>query len=436
MPHLTLLKTNPFTRINTYSVLCKNIDSFGIKIKNVKTHDIDVGFLTTYEFDIPMTKQGQKITYSVNDIDYTFHVPHVTQELNVFYSSCNHTTQLSVWDIIKEQHLSDPYHLAIGGGDQIYMDDVWKLPCLKNWHLLSSNEKLTYEPSDQTIHEISQFYKNTYDDRWFESYEYMHVLPQIPSINMWDDHEIIDGYGSYPSNVQNSPIMKAIYKVARRAFMIYQLHMKPDDFNHNLTNMLEINKTLFVNIDTRTERCGSYILSKETHTRIFKHIESSKAHNVIILLSTPVAFYNMDWLKSVYKCLPYGGGVTNIFGLAKYLDDIVDGWGDKSHDIERDGMMEKLFAMRTKNIAIVVGDVHINGSGYVEKQGIRIPQYISSGIGSQVPKTFFNLMSLLGGKRISNSIKYFFDKTTANREYNWGNIKIDTDIKFIYHTQK
>jgi PhoD related phosphatase len=41
------------------------------------------------------------------------------------------------------------------------------------------------------------------------------ALASIPSVNMWDDHDIIDGYGSYPNDMQNTDLFQGKQSILR-----------------------------------------------------------------------------------------------------------------------------------------------------------------------------------------------------------------------------
>lgn len=449
MPHLILKKSNNLT--HTYSVLCKSNEKFVYSSATPNITIIDD--LVFYEFDVKLIAMNQNLKYTVNNKEYEFCVPAINQSLEILYMSCNDVYQKSVWDAISQQHITKKYNLAIGGGDQLYMDAVWDIPCMQSWKASSSSQKLTATVTPAMFDEITKFYKTTYENKWFNSPEYVNVLPNIPAIYMWDDHEIFDGYGSYPENVMTSNIVKSIYKIARRAFMIYQLHMLPNDLNVNLTNFFEINNTLIVNIDTRTERSCNRILSDATRDRIINTMNSTSASNIIVLISTALAFYNIDKAHtlssylpsipslSILKSLTVVKKLYNVFGLSEYNDDIIDGWCDKNHEQETNEFVNKLMELKTtkkKNIAILVGDVHIGGDAVIEKNGVNIPQYISSGVGSITNRTVFDGMKkVFSGERVSGGIKYLFDKNTAIFDYNWGRVHVDSNnIIFFHHTSK
>lgn len=53
------------------------------------------------------------------------------------------------------------------------------------------------------------------------------ALANIPAVMMWDDHETIDGFGSYSPILQNSPIFKQWGAAGRKFFMLFQQHASP-----------------------------------------------------------------------------------------------------------------------------------------------------------------------------------------------------------------
>ena len=48
------------------------------------------------------------------------------------------------------------------------------------------------------------------------------ALASIPSLKVWDDHDIIDGWGDYSSELQSSEIMQLIYRTAREMYLLFQ----------------------------------------------------------------------------------------------------------------------------------------------------------------------------------------------------------------------
>jgi hypothetical protein len=43
-------------------------------------------------------------------------------------------------------------------------------------------------------------------------------------MNTWDDHDIFDGYGSYPEHLQSCTGFKQVFQAAKCMYSIFQLH--------------------------------------------------------------------------------------------------------------------------------------------------------------------------------------------------------------------
>ena len=58
----------------------------------------------------------------------------------------------------------------------------------------------------------------------------------------WDDHDIFDGWGSYPDTLQNCPVFQGCYQAAKRFYLLFQQHttaerarQETDLFGHRYT---------------------------------------------------------------------------------------------------------------------------------------------------------------------------------------------------------
>src|SRR3546814_10254983 len=72
------------------------------------------------------------------------------------------------------------------------------------------------------IGELELFDFDLYVSRWSQP-EVRPMLASIPSIMMWDDHDLIDGWGSYPDDRQECDVYeKTIWTASERAFRAFQ----------------------------------------------------------------------------------------------------------------------------------------------------------------------------------------------------------------------
>lgn len=126
-----------------------------------------------------------------------FHVPALSQSMRVMFHSCNGFsvgTDLDTWkgpelwhDVLRV-HETRPFHVMIGGGDQIYNDGVRVSGPLRAWTNINNPKKRREYPFDELLrNECDRFYFDNYI-RWFSSEPFATANARIPQINIWDDH--------------------------------------------------------------------------------------------------------------------------------------------------------------------------------------------------------------------------------------------------------
>lgn len=113
------------------------------------------------------------------------------------------------------RHQARPFHVMIGGGDQIYNDAAMHQTTLFKEFLQIKNPQTKHE-AEFTVEmqeELEDFYLNRYA-MWFSQGLFGMANSQIPMINIWDDHDIIDGYGSYPHSFMSSRVFTGLGAIA------------------------------------------------------------------------------------------------------------------------------------------------------------------------------------------------------------------------------
>ena len=100
-----------------------------------------------------------------------------------------------------------PYHVLLGGGDQIYCDAVWKdIPELQALNTWEKRRRKKVTPA--LVRKIETLYANLYQ-RWRQS-TFGDLHARIPGAYTWDDHDIFDGWGSYDHELQACDLFKEI----------------------------------------------------------------------------------------------------------------------------------------------------------------------------------------------------------------------------------
>jgi hypothetical protein len=133
------------------------------------------------------------------------------------------------------------FHLLVMGGDQIYFDSIWEeLEPLKRWVGLSRDEQLSFKVSTSLEKEIEAYYLGLYSKRWLPekrrpwgadkpNHDSADAMAIIPTVMMWDDHDIFDGWGSYSCETQHCPLFQTLFRHARSAFWVFQMQHALED---------------------------------------------------------------------------------------------------------------------------------------------------------------------------------------------------------------
>lgn len=407
------------------------------QFKPVLFHTDDLGEDASFQFyrykiNLPLMNSEQMVKYSVNgrfQPHFRFFIPSKTMNFNTIAYSCNGFSlsvdtsvfKGSLWFDILNKHSKVHYHVMLGGGDQIYSDSIRLYsPTVHEW--LETHDpikKYTTNISPEFFKDMNHFYLKEY----IEWYGYGHwrgstpksmttqrclpiALSTIPSINIWDDHDIIDGFGSYSDSFMRTPMFSSIGKAAYKYYMLFQHHVSTDpsdkDAYLNDSNWIlgksvgpyigEKSHSVFtrlgptmglLGLDCRTERQLHEILSSETYDlvsqRLRNEISKGKLNHLLIMLGVPIAYPRLVWLEWLFtsrllaplKYLAKKGlfarGLVNDFnGDVELLDDLNDHWCAKHHKKERNYLIAKLQDFAAENgirVTILSGDVHLASLG-------------------------------------------------------------------------
>jgi hypothetical protein len=225
------------------------------------------------------------------------------------------------------------------------------------------------------------------------------MMASVPSVMIWDDHDIYDGYGSYENGGKDTPFFKAIYEAAAGAFELYQLRGWKAN-RSKLTNNakhyswgVKFGHYTILAMDNRSGRTPLKIMPDEQWGEIVRWSQGRKAATTsdgeTLLVVSPVPV--------VYR--RFKDGLTSLPGQQEMEDDLVDHWNDRRHEGERDKVVHHLFqcfrdpatgGAGFHRITILSGDVHVGGLGFLTRDdGSReIAQIVASGIVHPSPGWF------------------------------------------------
>jgi hypothetical protein len=398
------------------------------EIKGVRLYADPIRDVTFWRFNIEVElgEHQSHIAYRINRGPAVgFWVPARGQSMNIMFHSCNGFSMSvnpdlfsgpdPLWRDVLNTHQTRPFHVMIGGGDQIYNDRVMvQTQHFGAWTQIKNPAEKYRTPFSQEMRdELENFYLQRYA-MWFSQGLFAMANSQIPMVNMWDDHDIIDGFGSYPDHFMRNPVFSGLGNIAFKYYMLFQHHSVPEETmkdepswllgaepgpyinHHSRSVFMHLGKHIaFLGLDCRTERQRDEIITNKTYDLVLERcrneiIEGETKH-LILLLGIPIAYPRLVWLENILtsrvmdpvKALGRAGilkgGFLNKFdGGVEILDDLDDHWTAKSHKHERNDLildLQDLSAEKSVRITILGGDVHLAAIGqFYSNPKLRVPK--------------------------------------------------------------
>ena len=368
-----------------------------------------------FRFDVPFQDYESAWEYTIPQIRFiggdvekktatkTFYIPSKKQSMRIMFHSCNGFSVGTdipafgggpvVWDDVLRSHFIRPIHVSIGGGDQIYNDGVRVDGPLKEWTDIGNPQKRRKFPFDKNMRKACDDYYFRNYVRWYNTEPFATATSQIPQTCLWDDHDIIDGFGSYTDHFMRCAVFRGIGGVAHKYYMLFQHHTPPPKTTFTTdvpgethapgTNgvaedphqdretfvMTEKNEDpsfifgrhpgpyveehsrsvycqlgahiAFLGIDARTERTRHQINYQDTYDTLFARVSNELDANknlkhFILLLGVPIAYPRLQWLENILQS-PIIGPIRFLnkrFGVAGGLFNHFDGNVDLLDDLD------------------------------------------------------------------------------------------------------
>lgn len=149
-----------------------------------------------WDYTIPDVRFSSGKSTRINSTK-SFVVPAATQSMRMMFHSCNGFSVgtdedawsgPALWGDVLRVHNEKPFHVMVGGGDQIYNDGVRVKGPLKPWTEISNPRKRRDYPFTSKLRdECDEYYFNNYV-RWFSTESFASANSTIPQVNIWDDH--------------------------------------------------------------------------------------------------------------------------------------------------------------------------------------------------------------------------------------------------------
>lgn len=332
--------------------------------------------MTRHDITVEMMATEQQIDYEVDNVVYRFTIPAVGALPRCSYAACNGFSDAKLikkvdspnqlWNDLLAKHAQNSFHLLLMGGDQLYTDSMWQeLPSLHAWS--ESDNRSVLPLTDQMRREVGDFFYRIYVKRWAQK-EVKQALASIPTLMMWDDHDILDGWGSYPKEQQESAVFQHIFEQAKECFVLYQLHGASTDGGilpnqQAFNSFYQIGKLGILVLDLRSERTMEQVISSESWDVIYQKLDNlavNQLDHLFVMSSIPVVHADFNALESLFGIIP---------GRQELEDDLRDQWLSRPHRYERIRLIHRLLdfsANKKCRVTLLSGDVHVAALGMIE----------------------------------------------------------------------
>ena len=271
--------------------------------------------------------------------------------------------------------MENQIRFAILGGDQVYLDEAASK--------MGKDEKTR-----------AAAILEAYRAHWSSS-SYRKILCSIPSYLMWDDHDIIDGWGSdraaFANETSTTPTEKWLdwFDTAKQFFWNMQAIRNPNIFNVGVEGPFDtcfrVGNCGFVMADLRSKR--NYRLQQiwldEQFERVKQWVSKQKDMDTLFFVSTvvfahgdpktdesvvsfwPVVLWVVDQARKAGKFLKLVNKWDKNVGDLR--DDLDDAWFSQPNKRMAEKVLDYFFDLQNSqqgegvNVVILSGDIHTSG---------------------------------------------------------------------------
>ncbi|EGR50478.1 uncharacterized protein TRIREDRAFT_76564 [Trichoderma reesei QM6a] len=333
-------------------------------------------------------------------------------------------------DVLQKNVECGGFHVQLGLGDQIYGDRLWReVPLMKQWLAMSGrdnkrNTQWTARHEEDVSHAYFHYYTSHFDQPYLRE-----AFAQIPHVLQIDDHDIFDGYGSYPDYMQSSAIFKNTGRIAMDMYLLFQHHttvemMRNVSTDHDIFTITGTGwhfvkylgpAVTVVGLDCRSERTQARVMAGPTYQGIFPKVATlpPSVQHVIWMVAVPLIYPRLDTVESLANTVAAGkkavnttynilgkvtssvagvvggkevvaqgfnqvkkavgksglmGNVLNQFGELDIQEVLKDMWTHDSKDLERTYFIRTLQGISQQKgvrMTFLSGDVNCAGAGLV-----------------------------------------------------------------------
>jgi len=249
-----------------------------------------------------------------------------------------------MWKDILQKHIEcSGFHAQLGLGDQIYADRLWKeIPLLKQWTSMPGKENRRNAPwtarhEEEVTHAYFHYYTSHFDQPHLRE-----AFAQIPHVLSLDDHDIFDGFGSYPEYMQFSNMFKNIGRIGIEMYLLFQHHTTLEILRNvnDDRDLFTITGTgwhfvkylgpavVVVGPDCRSERNPHQVMAGPTYQGLFPKVAvlPPSVQHCIWMIPVPLVYPRLESVEHLASSFTTGKKVaTGAFNMMGKMTSTVAG---------------------------------------------------------------------------------------------------------------
>lgn len=315
-------------------------------------------------------------------------------DLRLAYASCNgqehgdaardDAERNAMWHRLAEQNRDRPYQLLLHGGDQIYADE------LVNAHPASAGWPFDLPAALEDPDGVREALFAAYFDHYARQYsapDFADLAARVPSLAMWDDHDISDGWGSLPQEILESPVGRILFEVARAAFLLFQFGcgpgevpaICPDRTGRSLSFVVPLPGLTIIAPDLRSERQPERVMGAQGWEVLTGALDAVNGAHVLLMSSVPALGPRLSILERLIPFVPK---------LRHYEDDLRDQWQSRAHRAEWQRFLSKALAVHDRAdcaVTVLSGEIHLATHATMAGASGALHQLVASGIAHPAP---------------------------------------------------
>ena len=185
----------------------ENTGSGETRVQGTKLYSDSRSTFWRFDLTVKMQHEELKCEYSIPCLHFSgiktdkqhFFVPAIHDSMRIMFHSCNGFSVgtdeeaysgACLWNDVLRVHAQTPFHVMLGGGDQIYNDGIRVNGPLKAWTDISNpHKRREFHFPESLRKDCDDYYMNNYI-KWYSTEPFAGANGQIAQLNLWDDHDV------------------------------------------------------------------------------------------------------------------------------------------------------------------------------------------------------------------------------------------------------